>query len=553
MRRATERGRLRFVMGKGGVGKSSLTAALARRISHGGAQVDCLSLDPSHGLARYFWDGGIDEGMRVLLSDGRRSARRWIARRGDELAAVVSEGTYFKAGSIRRLMESRWPGMDAWFGALDVYRAWREGAGQREVIVDLAPGLEGRKVLEAAADLRPWWRLLDAFLARRRCLEDRFGATGKEGGDPLEGWLAEARETLDGLQGMYEEDLEVLIVVNADPASWEEARRIAALIDREDSDPRQGSWQLVAVEEGGKEVPAPAPELRAWYEGEGPASWSDFGLERFEEPHIELGDGATSATERRCEAQPLAHAVKGRRGLHVVMGKGGVGRSAVSDAMVAALRERGMNCQWVCWATASGSSEIDGESGDMATVDPDKAAEAFQERLKGEWERALRGASGAAFPFEERALALMSEMMPPGMQVLSAAYELAGYLQTSTVEAVVFDGPATGHAQRFFEALDRGDAWLSTMLEVLEEHRHLLTMPRLTRELLSWRRRLRKVVAELRDEGRGGLWMVEGKTQESRRQASSLVVEAGERGFVPLWRLRTQSQGHDDYEALEVR
>ena len=156
--------------GKGGVGKTSVAAATARRCAAAGLRTIVLSTDPAHSLS---------DSLEAELgrASPRRSASTCSARRCRPRRRWSATGTRSRTGSAS-LLEERGvdrisaeeltvpPGMDELFSLLQIKRHHEEGEFDC-VIVDCAPTGETLRLL-SFPDVVTWW--LERILPSQRKL-----------------------------------------------------------------------------------------------------------------------------------------------------------------------------------------------------------------------------------------------------------------------------------------------------------------------------------------------------------------------------------------------
>ena len=144
--------------GKGGVGKTSVAAATARRCAEAGFETVILSTDPAHSLS---------DSLEVELGHQPTPAgeRLW----GQEVRAQVEMESHWAAVQdwLTKLLADRGieqiraeeltvpPGMDELFSLLQIKRHHGEGAFD-VVIVDCAPTGETLRLL-GFPDIARWW------------------------------------------------------------------------------------------------------------------------------------------------------------------------------------------------------------------------------------------------------------------------------------------------------------------------------------------------------------------------------------------------------------
>src|SRR3954453_12287722 len=155
--------------GKGGVGKTSVAAATARRCAAAGSRTLAISTDPAHSLADALQTGG--------GSDAKKVAKRLWAQQvqaQDELErhwSAVSDwlgGLLMERGVDRIAAEELTvpPGGDELFSLLQIKRAVEAGSYDT-VIVDCAPTGETLRLL-SFPDAARWW--LDKVFGREQSM-----------------------------------------------------------------------------------------------------------------------------------------------------------------------------------------------------------------------------------------------------------------------------------------------------------------------------------------------------------------------------------------------
>jgi arsenite/tail-anchored protein-transporting ATPase len=221
--------------GKGGVGKTSVAVATARRCAAAGARTLVVSTDPAHSLADAL---GIDVGSEPAAA-GRRHPRLWTQQ---ITAQVELEANWAAvqdwAGQlmIERGVDSITadeltvpPGADELFALLAIKRHFEEGVYD-VVVVDCAPTGETLRLL-SFPDVARWWlekvfpqqgRLLDAARPIARAMLDVQL--------PGEAVLADVRRLVENLIGMHEilrdrEQVTLRLVMTPDRMVIDEARR----------------------------------------------------------------------------------------------------------------------------------------------------------------------------------------------------------------------------------------------------------------------------------------------------------------------------------------
>jgi len=168
--------------GKGGVGKTSVAAATARRCADAGLRTIVLSTDPAHSLADAFERplGGEPTPIGPRLSGQQVAAQAEMERHWSAVQAWA--GDLLRERGADRISADELtvpPGMDELFSLLQL-KAHRESGDWDVIVVDCAPTGETLRLLSFPDVLR-WWlarvfpqqsRLMDAARPIARALLD---------------------------------------------------------------------------------------------------------------------------------------------------------------------------------------------------------------------------------------------------------------------------------------------------------------------------------------------------------------------------------------------
>lgn len=284
--------------GKGGVGKTSVAAATARRCAAGGLRTIILSTDPAHSLSDSLEQriGAHPTAVADNLWAQEVSARAEMVRHWSAVQDWFGE--LLIARGVDRISAEELavpPGMDELFSLLAIQDHHRSG-DYEVIVVDCAPTGETLRLL-AFPDVARWWlekvfpqqgRLLDAVRPLARSILD-ISLPGSEA-------LAEVERLVTNLISMHEivadkEHSSVRLVMTPDKMVVDEARRTftylnlygyltdAVIVNRvfgPETGPYFGAWrerqqeQLAVVEQGFSPVPVlEAPYFEEEVVGEG--------------------------------------------------------------------------------------------------------------------------------------------------------------------------------------------------------------------------------------------------------------------------------------------
>ena len=148
--------KLIFVGGKGGVGKTTVAAAIALSFAAANRRVLLISTDPAHSVRDVF-RGRLPKRPRVVELDAAAA----FAARAKEFESALET----LDGGVPDLIKLAPPGIDELFGMLTVFEA--RGDYDR-IVVDTAPTGHALRLLETPDIAREWVQLLMRVLLKYR-------------------------------------------------------------------------------------------------------------------------------------------------------------------------------------------------------------------------------------------------------------------------------------------------------------------------------------------------------------------------------------------------
>jgi arsenite-transporting ATPase len=579
--------RVRFFGGKGGVGKTTCSAATALAGAARGARVLLVSTDPAHSLgdalslrlssrARKVLAG--KGGLWALELDADRALWRWVSKRRAALSLAGARGTYLLEEEVERFLGLPVPGVDELLALVEVRRIAEEG-GYQEVVVDTAPTGHTLRMLAMPGSLRRMAAVLDAMQEKHRVLSRSLGRYRPDAAEEL---IEEIEREGEELERLLRDPQRVSFswVTVAEPlAVAESADGIAALesqgirvdeliVNRLTKPPRA----RCGLCEGRVRVERAALlALRTW----APGRTVRLVYEIPREPRglRALGSFAASLRRARSLRPPAARRRRPSRAsrpdravgeglpleppptlkLLFFGGKGGVGKTTCAAAAAIALARREPKRRVLLLSTdpahslrdvlgvepGEGEFRLPGGPAGLRGLELD-AANLFaerRERYRAEVEAFFDGLTGPGgdSSLDRRVARDLLELAPPGLDelfailwVMEAVARPAG---KGAHDLVVVDTAPTGHALRLLAMPEGAHRWVREMLSVLAR------FPRraegLTRGLVDLARGLRLLREALADGGRTRFVAVTRPAELPRLETRRLLLALRRLGITP--------------------
>jgi arsenite-transporting ATPase len=375
--------RLAVVVGKGGVGKTTVAIGVAGRLAQAGEQTLLVSTDPAGSLGpalgATLTEGksqridGLPE-LSAMQLDALAARTAFLDRWRETLVTIVDRGTYLDADDIVGLVDASFPGADEIFGLLVLAQLLTPGTSEggtawKRIVLDTAPTGHTLRLLALPDTFEAMISLLDTMQAKHRFMVRAL--THRYRRDEADEFLDEMRQTLGALRLALGDGTRAgaVLVTRAEPVVVNETVRYAESLGRlgiaivaivvEAMRATQKGESAVALEELGRMSPAsglfglpvvdpppmglvPAVEtlgeltvLRAAdVQGRNSMRAGKKGLRADRESAVKLKSGgaprARVATETGLGAPSLLPLL---RTLTIVGGKGGVGKTTVSCAL----------------------------------------------------------------------------------------------------------------------------------------------------------------------------------------------------------------------------
>jgi arsenite-transporting ATPase len=586
--------RYEFLGGKGGVGKTTLAAALALARARTGQRVLVVSTDPAHSLGdalgrrvggrvtRVSADGLVVDALEL---DADRALARWLRARRDPLKLIAERGTYLDETDVDRFLGLGFPGVDELGGLLELARV---AAGRYDVVVvDTAPTGHTLRLLAVPETLARIAAVLGEMLAKHHFLLTRL--SGRDRRDAADRLVTEVAAEASRLGELLRDRQRARFrwVVLPETLALEEAkdavRQLAAsgitvdeiLVNRLTAD---GDFQspfdhrrahaerqaLRATREAFSGRPVRLlPELAE--EPRGPAALRPL-VRRLEtnapDPSFRVGGAVPRSASARRTSRPRAIATGWARllappgiRLLLVTGKGGVGKTTCAAAAALALGDAAPTRRILLLSTdpahslgdvlvmRAGDAERKVPAGPaglrVRELDAGRVFAARRESYRAAVDElfdAVRGDSRFDVAFDRTVARDLLDLAPGGLDELCALLTVTEALFPPAAAAprhdlIVVDTAPTGHTLRLLALPDLALEWVRALLTTLLKYRQVLGLGTLAEDLLELARSLRHLQALLVDPSRARVVVVTRPAVLPRLETVRLLTRLRARGL----------------------
>ena len=533
--------RFTFFIGKGGVGKTTVSSAYALHRAAGQKQtrILLLSTDPAHSLADVL-QIKLTNAVKRLQTPGLLWARqidpdlqikKFLGREREDVLALLNKGSLFTRDELEPLLDTSLPGMAEVAALLAIHELL--GSDYDEVVVDTAPMGHAIRLFQMPEHFARFLDVLETAAARDVVLAQHFGGHVRR--EPaLDRW---ARMVERVQQALSASEAKLVLVTTPEPFSLNEAARSASAFQSARQQNQVREIVLNRVVEGKTTCPrcrqrasqsaaarrflqrhfAQAEVFTAEDSGcpiVGIAALRSFGA------HIFAGKRMPASVKAKpAKAAPLQlEAAAWPRlvtPLTLTLGKGGVGKTTLSAAMAYRHRKLAKSEAVVLCSIDPAPSLGDvfaaklGDELRPVLRDPKLLAAEFDAMGHfQQWAARLRERLNDAMTGEERGIHLdlsldrkfllaLLDVVPPGVDEIFAIFRILDLLRTGG--RVVIDMAPTGHALEVLRTPERLLGWARVLLKTLAAHRTLPIAQDAAVEIATLAQNVRELAAILRD------------------------------------------------------
>jgi arsenite-transporting ATPase len=569
--------KLTFVVGKGGVGKTTISCALALHLAarHPRQSTLLMSTDPAHSLADMLEvkdRGGPHRltGAKGKLSiwqiDSDREFKKFLEGNREGILKIVENGTFFNREEIAPLLETTLPGMSEVAGLLAL-RDMLESGEHDHIIVDTAPFGHTLRLFELPGHFQRFLNFLEVASSRDDLLARRFGGRTSS---PTHGFLKKWQDTVRQVKDAFSsEQAEILLVTSPESFSLNEAVRCVDALKESAPEMRLGAIALNRVVMSAENCPRCRARVlqgkkavlflkqkfprvpRLLGPDPGNPLLGARQLQRFGDTVFVGGRPNLAAPPPKLSRQKLKFVKTkwptAKTRLSFTLGKGGVGKTTVTAALAFHSRSLDKDVPVSVCSTDPAPSLDDifqkkigdqmvsvlGDPG-LGAMEMDAVFEfrRWAARIKKQLSAGISMESGGLhvdLTFEKEVFAALMDVVPPGVDEVFAIFRILDLLEAKQ-GSVFIDMAPTGHALELLRMPDRILLWSRLLLKSLAAHRTLALAQDVAVELAGLGQRVRKLLELMRDPKQSRAWAVMLPEPVPDRQTQRLLAAIKELG-----------------------
>jgi arsenite-transporting ATPase len=483
---------LSFFIGKGGVGKTTVSSAFAvhSALTRPRESVLLISTDPAHSLADLFELRFADSPRRIPTPKGKlfgwqinaeKLFHKFLGRRREEIFELLESGSFFTREEIEPLLSTNLPGM-AEMAALIAIHDLLQSKQYDRLVIDTAPLGHTLRALEMPGHFVRFLDFLDVASSRDAVLAATFGGKSRISHTFVHEWRTMAGEIEDALRPALGQPRrsELVLVTTAENFALQESLRARDALERDRLQISRIVLNRIAPKNN---VRTSQKCRRCMRDRESGRRAESFLKKHFPETEILRGEDAGSpilgtkelaaygahvfaekkfTTERRPPAadQNLEQRFERSRWprlnvpLALTLGKGGVGKTTISAALAFAELHGSPRKQVTICSTDPAPSLDDvfrqqigdeltpvyGNAG-LRAAEFDSVAEfeRWSKRMKGLVEEAFsaeRGGLHVDLSFERRLFSALLDIVPPGVDEILAIFRILDLVPALAGKAV---------------------------------------------------------------------------------------------------------------------
>jgi arsenite/tail-anchored protein-transporting ATPase len=494
-----------FVVGKGGVGKTTTSGAIALAFADRGIRTHLISTDPAHSLGDLFEQTSLSQpttsrcAQTLILEelDARAAAEAWLAGARAALLDLVERGTYLDRADANSLLALSLPGVDEIMGALRL--ADLAASDAERIVVDTAPTGHTLRLLDAGTLIAGWTATL-------RAMADKAGVVAstlmrRTVRMPAEDLIDEMESRVARFESDVLRTADFVVVTRSGSVVEEETARLIDELKRRNL--RIAARLLTGESSTDMEMTADTIVIPARADLRGCDALREWGRPEQQD---------TLAGELPSALPPALPWLQSQRAdLLLFVGKGGVGKSTCAAACAVALAET-RNVSLFSTDPAGSLSDVlarpvTGEGVHVSErlrarqLDATSIFASMRAGYRHDVASVFESIGiDASLELDRRVLDSLWEIAPPGLDEIMALLEIID--ETASGTTLIVDSAPTGHFLRLLEMPEEALAWTHAIMRILVKYHTVAALDAPAEGMLAFAKRLKELRARLIDPAR---------------------------------------------------
>jgi arsenite-transporting ATPase len=490
-----------FVVGKGGVGKTTTSGAIALAFADRGSATHLISTDPAHSLGDLFEQAPLSQptpsrctkSLVLEELDAPAAAQAWLERARAALLDLVEKGTYLDAADATSLLELSLPGVDEIMGALRLAEL-ASGSAER-IVVDTAPTGHTLRLLDAGTLIAGWADTL-------RAMADKAGVVAttlmrRTVRLPAEDLIDELESRVANFESAVLRAADFVVVTRSGEVVAQETQR---LIEELQKRSLRVAARVLTGEDGGDSEAIAVP-MRSDLRGcDALRAWGESEVQESRESKLPAS---------LLPALPWLQSLPAQ--LLLFVGKGGVGKSTCAAACAVALADT----RTVSLFSTDPAGSLSDVLGCEVTSDGVQVSERLRARqldasaifasMRDDYRHDVAsvfesiGLSGS-LELDRRVLESLWSIAPPGLDEIMAMLEIVD--ETASGDTLIIDSAPTGHFLRLLELPGEALQWTHAIMRILVKYHAVAALDAAAESMLAFAKRLKELRARLLDPAR---------------------------------------------------
>lgn len=512
-----------FVVGKGGVGKTTTAGAIALAFADRSHRTHLISTDPAHSLGDLFLNETCNESLTIEEFNARAYADRLFENLRQPLSELIERGSYLDAKDAASFLDLSIPGIDEVMSAFRLVELLDSKV--EHIVVDTAPTGHAIRLLDAG-------KVIESWISAGHALSAKAGAVASAlMGRPIplqaDALLDEWKEAMARYRREVLQHSSAVVVTRAGAVVEAEttrlieelsARGVRAAATVAVGDSAASDFAVARIEPA-----SGCAGLRQWREH---LSTRATAIPRNKQ---------TQSTGKK--AAPWLERLKPR--YIWVAGKGGVGKSTCACAL-ATLHAESRNTCVVSTDPAGSLADVFGvevgrEAMPITTRLYARQIDALSEfeRMRSQYREGVNqvfaslGLTEAAH-LDRRVLEALWDFAPPGIDEIVSLIEIVE--QAGDFETLIIDSAPTGHFLRLIQLPELALDWVHSLMRLIIKYGAAGSLDALARDLLAFAKRLRQLHTDLSTPGTSAVFVVtldEPMVHAETARLSSSLKQAG--------------------------